>query len=177
MKESLITMMIVVAFASAMTSCGHKVTLDDAKKAEATLFKTDQTVNDEVIPKVVNTFCQYAEDNPKDSLAPEYMFKALEVSVNFMEPEKAIEIGNKMFENYPDYSMTPVGMFLLASMVYEDKYKDLDKARELYEKIINDYPENDFVPSARQAIKNLGKTPEELVKEFEQMNDTVQQPE
>lgn len=162
---------LIAALAVMMMACGNgKLKIEDLKKAEATLFNDDMTANKEAAPEVVDLFCQYVKENPEAEDAPDWLFKALEIAVGYLEPQKAIEIGDKLFKQYPDYDKTPVGMFMLGTMVYEDKLGELGKAKMLYEKLIADYPDSEFAPTAQQAIINLGKTPEQIIREFEEMN-------
>lgn len=166
---------LVLALVAPLVACGEKrLTEEDVKNAEKALFENGMTPNMDTVPYVVDVFCRYVEENPMAPTAPEWLFKALEISVNMLPAERSIEIGSKLMEDYPDFDKTPIALFMLASMVYEDKVGDLDKARDLYERLVADYPDNEFVPSAQQAIKHLGKTPEELVREFELMMDTIQ---
>ena len=154
-----------------MMACGDsKLKVEDLRKAEATLFNDDMTANTEAVPEVVDMFCKYADENPEAEDAPEWLFKALNLSFQCKEPQESIELLDKLTEKYPAYKNTPVAMFMVASLVYEEKLGELGKARMLYEKLIAEYPDNDFVPSARQSIINLGKTPDEIIREFEEMN-------
>lgn len=167
----LLRLTMAAAIVVMMTACSNsKLKVEDLKEAEATLFNDDMTANKETVPEVVDLFCQYVNENPEAEDAPNWLFKAFEIAVGYLEPQKAIEIGEKLFENYPDYDKTPVGMFMLGTMVYEDKLGELGKAKMLYEKLIAEYPESEFAPVAEQAIINLGKTPEEIIREFEEMN-------
>ena len=167
----LLRLTMAAAIVVMMTACSNsKLKVEDLKEAEATLFNDDMTANKEAVPEVVDLFCQYVNENPEAEDAPNWLFKAFEIAVGYLEPQKAIEIGEKLFENYPDYDKAPVGMFMLGTMVYEDKLGELGKAKMLYEKLIAEYPESEFAPVAEQAIINLGKTPEEIIREFEEMN-------
>ena len=162
---------MIVAMAIMMVSCGDKkLNIEDLEKAEATLFNNDMTTNKEVLPEVYDMFCLYVEQNPDAEDAPDWLFKALNLSFQFKEPQESIELLDKLTEKYPTYKNTPVAMFMVASLVYEEKLGELGKARMLYEKLIAEYPDNDFVPSAQQSIINLGKTPDEIIREFEEMN-------
>ena len=159
------------ALAIMMMACGNgKLKVEDLEKAEATLYNEDMTANKEAFHEVYDLFCQYAEQNPEAEDAPEWLFKALNLSFQCKEPQESIELLDKLTEKYPAYKNTPVAMFMVASLVYEEKLGELGKARMLYEKLIAEYPDNDFVPSARQSIINLGKTPDEIIREFEEMN-------
>jgi hypothetical protein len=163
---------LVMAFVFALSvfSCNEKkLTEEDVKKTEAQLFNEDQSVNKDNVELMIETYCKFAEQNPDSEMAPEYLFRALEISMNFRESDQSLALGDKLIKRYPTFEKIPVALFMEATFVYEPN-GDLGKAREIYEKIIKDYPDNEFVPSAEQAIENLGKTPEELIKEFEQMD-------
>lgn len=162
---------MIAALAVTMMACGNgKLNVEDLKKAEKTLFNEDMTANTEAVPGVVDMFCQYVNENPEAEDAPEWLFKALEIAVGYLEPQKTIEIEEQLYKQYPNYDKTPVGMFMLGTMVYEDKLGELGKAKMLYEKLIAEYPDSEFAPVAEQAIINLGKTPEEIIREFEEKN-------
>lgn len=165
-------LMILAVLAFGMLACGEKkLTENDLKQAEATLFNDDMTPNTEAVPVVVEKYCTFAEQNPDAPTAPDWLFKALEISVTQKDIEKSGEICEKLMKDYPDYDKTPVGMFMMASFIYEDQLHDLDMARAMYERILADYPESELIPSVQASLRNLGKTPEELVREFEMMNE------
>jgi len=162
--------MMFAMLAFGIMACGEKkLTEEDLKQAEATLFNDDLTTNTEAIPVVVEKYCQFVEQNPDAATAPDWLFKALEISVSQKDVEKSGEICDKLMKDYPDYDKTPAGMFMMASFIYEDQLHDLDKARVMYERILADYPESELIPSVQASLQNLGKTPEELVREFEMM--------
>lgn len=169
MKKTL-RLMLAVVLAFGMFACGEKkITEEELQKLESTLLETEP-VNAEAVPGVVEKFCKFVEQNPDAATAPEWLFKALDLSVNFLEPEKTIEIGEEFINEFPNDEKAPMALFVLGSMVYDDQLHDLDKAREMYEIILSDYSDSDFVPSAEAALKFLGMTPGEIVQHFEQMN-------
>ena len=87
--------------------------------------------------------------------------------------EKLPFIGDLLFtSNYPEFDKNPVALFMLATFVYDEQLHDLDKAREAYQQIIDNYPENPFANDAAIAITQLGMTPEELIRMFESQENT-----
>ena len=145
-----------------------KTTENDVKKAEEALFNADQTLNAEAVTSAVETFGKFAEENPEDAQAPEYLFKALEISVNTKQaPQKSIDLANRLIANYPEFEKDPVALFMLATFVYDEQLHDLDKARETYQQIIDNYPDNPFAKDAEISITQLGMTPDELIRMFE----------
>lgn len=118
--------------------------------------------------ELIDLYETYAIDFPKDSLAAIYLFRASDLSMNLQRPEATIALFNELLVKYPDYEKTPSVLFLKA-FVYEDQLGDLVNAKKYYEEFLEKYPENDFADDAEISLKNLGKTPEELIREFENM--------
>ena len=52
--------------------------------------------------------------------------------------------------------------------IYENQIKNLEKAKEIYLQFIEKYPNDDFAKDAKIALQNLGKSPEQMVREFEE---------
>ena len=168
MKKTL-KLMLVALLAFGMMACGEKkITEDDLKQAEKAMFNDDMIANPEAATVAVEKFCKFAKQNPDDPTAPEWLFKALEIAVGQKDAAKSEKICQSLMDKYPTYEKTPFGMFMMASMVYDDQLKDLDKARAMLEKIIADYPDSEITPSAEVMINYLGMTPEEILKQFEQ---------
>lgn len=154
-----------------MTGChnGNKTTQNDVKKAEAALFNEDQTTNAEAVPNAIATFSKYAEENPEAADAPEYLFKAVEISINTkQDAQQSIDLVNRLVKDYPEFDKNPVALFMLATFVYDEQRHDLDKAREAYQQVIDQYPDSPFARDAEIAITQLGMTPEELIRMFEE---------
>lgn len=168
-------LMLVALLAFGMFACGEKkITEDDLKQAEKAMFNDDMTANPEAAAVAVKQFCKFAKQNPDDPTAPDWLFKALELSVGQKDAAKSEEICQQLMDKYPTFEKTPIAMFMMASMVYDDQLKDLDKARAMFEKIISDYPESEIRPSAEAMMNYLGMTPEEILKQFEQFEQFEQ---
>jgi outer membrane protein assembly factor BamD (BamD/ComL family) len=169
-----IVMLAVLAFG--MMACGEKkLTQDDLKKAESTLVDEQGNLNKEAVPAVVEKFCKFVEQNPDDATAPQWLFKALQIEIKTEESEKAIEICNKLVEEYPDYEYTPAALVMTASEVYDSQMHDIDKARATYEKVISDYPDSDWAKNAEKMIEFLGLTPEEILSKIVLSNMEVEE--
>lgn len=125
----------------------------------------------ERVDELVQLYLQQAEGHPDDPSAPSYLFKAAELSMNLDRPGQALELYNKIIYTYPDYEKAPECLFLLA-FIYENTMQNFGKAKELYEMFLVKYPEHDFADDARFSLQYLGKSPEELMKEFEEKNSS-----
>ena len=154
-----------------MLSCGEKVSVKEVKELESkVLAKGARPTKDNVI-QLVDAYILFAKQNPNDSQSPEFLFKALDVAVgvNAEGPQKAIDIANVLIEKYPDFEMTPMAMYL-KGFVYENKLGDLHNAEITYRQLIEKYPDNPMVEDVKATIENLGLSPEELIRKFEEAN-------
>lgn len=137
------------------------------KKLEDDLYGADQSKFDrQKANQLVDLYTEYADKYPDDTAAPEYLYKASDLSMNLRQPVETIDLFNRILDNYPDYEKAPTVLFLKA-FVYEDQMNDLDRAKQYYELFLEKYPDNEFADDAKVSLKNLGKSPEELIKEFE----------
>ena len=138
------------------------------KKLETELFGSTQgKIDRNKAIELIDLYSEYANSNPEDTLSPEFLYKASDISMNMRRPVQTIELFNQLLTKYPEYEKTPTVLFLKA-FVYEDQMNDYDRARKYYELFLEKYPDNEFADDAEISLKNLGKTPEELIKEFEE---------
>jgi outer membrane protein assembly factor BamD (BamD/ComL family) len=146
------------------------VNIEDINNLEEELFGEMTTTPDmKKAKQLVRSYIIYADQNQDDSLAPELLFKASDISMNISDANATIAIFNRIINNYPNYKNIPTVMFL-KGFVYEDQLNDYTNARKYYMEFLDKYPESDFADDALVSINNLGKSPEELIKEFEKKN-------
>ena len=104
--------------------------------------------------------------------SPDALFEAITESINAkQDAQKSIDLVNRLVSDYPDYENNSAALFMLATFVYDDQMHDLDKARETYQRIVDNYPDTPFANDAAIAITQLGMTPEELVRMFEESGE------
>ena len=88
-------------------------------------------------------------------------------------PTKAIELYSKVSEGLPQHAKAPSALFMQA-FIYENDLGEMQKAKTTYESFLQRFPNDpDFADDAQNALKMLGKSPEEIVKEFEKMQQEV----
>ena len=152
-----------------MASCGQKMTVEEINKLESQVFGVGASPEKENVVKLVDAYVLYAKQNPDDVKSAEYLFKALDVvvGVNAEGPQKAIDIANIMIEQYPEFEMTPMAMFL-KGFVYETMMNDNEKALDTYHQFLDKYPNSSLVNDVKSTIENIGLSPEELIKKFEE---------
>ena len=154
-----------------MLSCGEKMSVEKINELESKVFAKDAKMTQENVVALVDAYVVFAEQNPDDAQSPDFLFKALDVAVGTGAegPQKAIDIANVLIERYPDFEMTPMAMFI-KGFVYENMIGDLYNAEMTYRQFIEKYPNSPMVEDVKATLENLGLTPEELVRKFEEAN-------
>lgn len=156
---------LIMAFALLLAGCKPNLTKEIAK-LEKQAFAADGAVSQQVAERLVDAYCRFATQNPDSQASAEYLFKAVDVSMNFDNPQKTIGIIDRLLTEYPDYQKTPTSLFL-KGFIYETRFGNFEQARAAYEKYLELYPDGELADDCRASINNLGLTPDELVKMFE----------
>jgi len=172
MRRALLLLLTVTLFATAcdgpQKGADSKSLKESILQQEEKVFNTDRNrMQKQDAMALVNLYEEYANENPGDTLSAEYLFRASDISMNLGRPGQTIRLFNRILTEYPDFKKAPTTLFLLA-FVYEDQKKDYDNARKYYELFLTKYPDSEFADDAEISLKNLGKTPEELIREFEE---------
>lgn len=169
--RNIFVLFVVVALSCACNSKSPRnKDLDKIKKIEAQIFsprtvKIDTKLSNELTLAYEDFYQKY----PQDTLSPKFLFKLGEVSMSTNQGGKAIQYFEKFQAVYPNNNKAPQCLFLQA-FIYETQIKDLNKAKQKYEKFINKYPKHELVKDAIASIGMLGKSPEEIIKGFEEKN-------
>ena len=101
------------------------------------------------------------------------MIKAAGLAKSVENPAKAIELYAKVSEGLPRNPKAPTALFMQA-FIYENDMNDLQKAKTTYESFLQRFPNDpDFADDAQNSLKMLGKSPEEIIKEFEKLQQEV----
>ena len=165
-RNSLLMLVLVAVIAS----CGPSNEKDaaDITAAEDVLFSSEEGFIDKAKAlELVDLYVNYANNYPGDSMAVEFLFKGAEFCLNLGEGQRSITLYDRVIQEYPDFRKVPECLFL-KGYVYENYLGDLDSAKAIYLEFLERYPENEFADDAAISIQNLGKSPEELIRQFEE---------
>ena len=167
MKRIFFSLLVAVV----MMSCGEKMSVKDVEELESKVLAKDAKPTKDNVIQLVDAYLLFAQQNPNDLQSPDFLFKALDVAVgvNAEGPQKAIDIADVLIEKYPDFEMTPMALFI-KGFVYENMIGDLQNAEMTYRQFIEKYPESPMVGDVKATLENLGLTPEELIRKFEEAN-------
>lgn len=133
---------------------------------EGHVLLQDGTLLPDSAHKLIKLYGTYANSYPDDSLAPDYLFKAIDISINLPQPQKSLQLIDQFRELFPNDPKSGTALFLKA-FLYDQQLADNVNAKKYYEAFLLSYPDHDFTDDAAAALKHLGKTPEELILEFE----------
>lgn len=134
-----------------------------------TRLKSEQKPDTNAVTELLSAYQNFAARFSKDSLAPEYLYKAAGMAVGFNRGTQAVDLYESIINGYPAYKKIPECYFMEA-FAYENAIGNIAKASEYYNKFLAKYPEHDLADDAQAALKFLGKSPEEMVREFEAKN-------
>lgn len=87
---------------------------------------------------------------------------------------KALQLYLQVSDQHPEHAKAPTALFMMGH-IYEADLQDMDRAKSAYEAFLKRYPKDpDYADDAQFALKHLGKSPEELIAEFEKMNRSTE---
>jgi outer membrane protein assembly factor BamD (BamD/ComL family) len=162
---------IALAFILTMIliSCGPSREKRSAtiKEIETRLFSPRAlSLDREAADSLLQLYSAFIKDYPSDTLTRQYIFRAATVYMNTGKGKEAVEMYDLYRTKYPLDPQSAMCLFFSA-YVNENLLSNLDKAQEMYILFIEKYPRHDFADDAQLALNNLGKSPEQMVKEFE----------
>lgn len=147
------------------------------QRLDRAMTAANGAVNDE---KAANAFIETAEgyalivQDKQPDKAVDLILKAAGVAKSVGNPKKAIQLYYQVAEKMPTHAKAPTALFMMG-FIYENDLSDLEQAKKTYEDFLKKYPNDpDYADDAQNALKLLGKSPEEIIREFEKNNPPTQ---
>ena len=166
------TFFLLIISLSWLFACESPKNNSDASEAisalENKLYDQDGNLDLTTANELISRYESWADSLPQEPQSAEYLFIGADLSINTPNVNRTMRLLDKIIDGYPTYDKRGLSMFLKA-FVYEEQLNDTSLARKQYELFLTEYPEHDFSDDAALAVKNLGKTPEDLIREFELM--------
>ena len=138
----------------------------EIEKREKALNMDDKSMDKYKARDLMEAYAAYGERFPNYENAADRMFKAGELAMGLGHKVQAIKYFEKVYNEYVDYEKRPYALFMKA-FVLENQAMQYDEAKKTYEQFIAEFPTHEMVDDAEYSIKNMGKSPEELIREFE----------
>ena len=100
-----------------------------------------------------------------DSLAPKALQRIAEIHrTELKNYKKAISTYKSFLNKYPNNSKAPNILFLIGYTYANDIENKTKKAKSIYNKFLDKYPDHELVKSVKWELKNLGKSPDDIIK-------------
>lgn len=113
--------------------------------------------------KLIEEYDAFIRAFPKDSLSAVYLYnQAMMQADQFKRYEECAKLLERFQREYPNHSLSAKALFLQA-FTYAEYLKDFKRAEAIYRLFLQRYPDHEMVPSVEFELKNLGKSPEELL--------------
>ena len=163
-----LTYIFVLGNLMLLAACGPSKEKQESRivSMEERLFTSENGFTHARADSLIQLYRDFAANYPDDSLAPVCLFKAASMTMNMQDGPGSIALFDQIRESYPDFEKAPLCLFF-TGYVQENVMGDIDKARKTYQLFIESYPDHDFADDAQASIENLGKTPEQMIQEFE----------
>ncbi len=172
MRQFILFTISVISISVLLLSACHTNNLKKEKRAqidamEQQLFQTSKgIVNQKAAANMIDLYQDYANTFPEDSLSPQYLFRAADISLNVFHSDATIRLFNRVMKDYPNFEGTPQLLFLKA-FTYDYYMHKIDSARIYYTAFLQKYPKHPFAQDAQISLQQLGKSPKEVVKDFQ----------
>ncbi|MEI6489665.1 MAG: tetratricopeptide repeat protein [Bacteroidota bacterium] len=174
----------IIGLVAFLTSCGtdstpkkeggitkdsvRKMSIARIKKLEGEMHQTME-LNNVTAGLALTAYTEFVNLFPDDSLSADFLFKAGEVATAIKQYPQALSYYKNITDKYPTYKNYVMSLYLQGFL--QDNYLNADdKAKEIYSQVLEKYPTSTFANDAKAAIQNLGKSDEQLIKEFKKKN-------
>ncbi|HAH58517.1 MAG: tetratricopeptide repeat protein [Lentimicrobium sp.] len=167
MNNKSIALLLVAAFA-ALISCtsGLDKDVERLTRLEKNIDASDARPEQAKLNELLEEYQKFVNEHPDDSLAPTFLYKAITLSMSMNQGEKAIALSDRMINEYSKSKHIPEVIFL-KGFIYENFQSNYAQALKSYQDFIKMFPNHELTDDAEAAIANLGKSPDEMVREFE----------
>lgn len=154
--------LIILAAAILMAACGtnRNKEVEKINQIERQLSTIDISTEDSVATMAVDMYRKFAADFPEDSLAPEYLKRAADISINIGQADVAIEILDSIISIYPGYEDV-AGCQFMKGYAYET-IEEYDNAREAYMEFVEKYPDHYLASDTKKILPYIGMSPEAM---------------
>lgn len=173
MKNSWIPVLLALIFgACTQNNPAEKVAALTSQLAALDTEMGGSAVSD---PSKADRFIQLSEElaalqKPTDpDKSAEILLRAAALAKAAGKSARAVELYQRVHSEMPKHPKAPMALFM-TGFIYENDLGNLEKAKSVYEQFLQEYPaDQDFADDASNALKLLGKSPEEIVREFEKL--------
>lgn len=166
----------MAAIALLFTACGpsekplseRDMALARIDSMETILFADEEAEADPSAGiQLVREYARFYQNNEKDSLAVDMLFKAGEVSMGIGQGNLAVKYFRTVADDHMDFAKSPEALFL-CGFCEENLNRDTAQARFFYESFVKNFPEHKLAEDAQFSIQNMSMSDDDLIKMFQE---------
>lgn len=179
-KKYLIALILVFTGATLATGCKKVSSREDLEKIQ-TLEKQADSEREKLLSGEADTaligelgraYVSFADNYPQATETPEFLFRAGELYSNDLgNIDRSIETFKRNYTEYPGHETAANALFLIAYL-YHNVLQNLVQAEKYYTEFLSKYPDHKMSQTAQFELSHLGKSPEEVFREFSQPTPT-----
>lgn len=173
-KKYLIALILVITGAAILSGCKKVSSREDLEKIQTLEKQADKErekllsgeADTALIGELGRAYLAYADNYPQAAETPEFLFRAGELYSNDLgNMDNAIETFKRNYQEYPQHETAANALFLIAYLNH-NVLQNLVQAEKYYTEFLEKYPNHKMSQTAQFELSHLGKSPEEVFKEF-----------
>ena len=169
MMKNIFRIVVPIAFMVLIASCQSP-----EKKAQGRLMGLEKELEKDTgkLPdkkKMYDVFIAYknfCDSFPKNDSAAEYLYRAGRLASGLTYLIEAVNCYDRVYTKYASSKRAPFCLFMEA-FIYENQLHGMERAKKLYEEFLKKYPDHQLAKDVKFSLEHLGKSDDELIKEFE----------
>lgn len=122
------------------------------EKQKAELSALDYITEDTDITEILKLYRTFAADFPNDSLAPQFLMDAADISCSVGRYGEALALLDTVINFYPGFEDMG-GCWFLKGLAFENM-GEMDSARAVYSHFVDNYPEHPLARDTRFQLEN-----------------------
>ncbi len=159
---------LILSSCNSVNSKREQISKLEKEIASSKMTKIDENKVDQLIKK----YDEFVKEFPKDTATPKYLFRKADLYVAVNRGNLAINTLDQLISSYPNFEKIPECFFLKA-FIAENTLHHLSLADKYYKEFLKEFPTHKLAKDAEASMLNLGKSPEQLIAEFEAKQDSL----
>ena len=159
--KSIYTYIIILLFFAGCSKISDKEYIN---KAEESLKQND-------IASAIEAYESLLDEYPESELAPGVLEKLATIYQNnqvknlskIESLKEASKLYRKIYDKYPESKDAAKALFMSGYILANDPVKDYEQATKTYKLFLEKFPNNDLADDAKEEIKNMGISAEEIL--------------
>ena len=161
MKTIFILLVTILIF----SGCSSKTDKEYLQTAE-------KNVKSDNISEAISSYQTLVDKYPQSDLAPEALYEMAALYQNNLVKnlskkeslQKSVQIYRSIYDKYPKSKKAPMGLFM-SGFILANELNNYDEASKVYNLFLEKYPHHELATSAKEELKHLGLSPDEILKQ------------